>query len=1328
MFTRLITIFTILILIISGLIIILDSGVGTENLENESQSHSNVQTNPRSNGGINWSQIEVISEPIMGQNNNVGDSVVAKIAVEDNKIYVVWRDENNTNGAGTDPDIFYRYYDGSKWSEIQVISEPIVGSDNNTGFSSYPDIAVENGKIYVVWHDHNNTNNAGTDKDIFYRCNLTGTDWEDIQVISEPVPGKNFNGDSSWEPAIAVENGRIYVVWYDSNKTNGAGTDYDIFYRCNITGSSWEDVQVISEPIVGSDINNQDCDDPKIAIENDKIYVVWQDFNDTNGAGTDGDIFYRCNLTGSGWEDIQVISEPVPGQNFNIEGSWQPALAVENGNIYIVWLDNNDTNSAGPDADIFYRCNLTGTSWETVQVISEPVPEKDINVGNSGHPIIAVNNSKIHIVWEDQNNTNGASKPPGPVDYDIFLRRNLTGSGWEDIQVISEPVQGNNFNTGVSWKPDIGISNNRSHVVWRDSNNTNGAGGDDDIFYRSILLPIALNLPSVTPTFGNTSTYFNYSVTYTHIKNKAPSEITVNISSTAHSMIAMDIGDTNYLDGKNYYFNITHLNIGMHTYQFRASDGFNNILTPIYNNPNVYNTPPNITTLDNLTAIEDTYYEVLYQYEDIDLANVGQTGTWNYSTNATWLNFNPTTATLYGTPANSDVGTYWINISINDTMDMDFTNFTLTVVNENDNPIIETIDVEITYEDDLYEVDYNASDIDSLISNQMWLLNSNATSWLVIDSLTGIISGTPTNDEVGEYWVNVSLDDGDLGLAFSNYTLIVLNVNDRPEIITEDELTANANILYLVDYNATDIDSPLSQLTWSLNTNATWLGLDSSTGVLSGTPATSDVGRFNVNITVDDGDDGQDWHDFVITVITEGFENDPPEITTIDKVSTTAGTSYNVIYEATDDRTPLESLLWSYNSNASWLSFNKITRTLSGNPTLSEVGWYWVNVTVFDGEGGFDSHNFTLMVWATANEPPDILTDNDVNAVVDELYSVDYEAEDDHTPLDKLVWSLETNTSDWLDIDPVTGVLSGTPKLDDVGSYWVKVSVFDNEDGWDHSEFTLYVTTEPITDFKPELSNPSMTPTSGDTNTEFTFSVDYSHPNGDSPDSIQVVIDGEGYDMTTTNGHYEYKTKLSEGNHTYYFTTKLGEFKVDTGTFNTGYITKVEDPPEDGDGEEDNTMLYAILVVVVIIIVVLILLFIFLKKKKGKEEPPVEEAQPPPPEEVPTEVPPEQVPPPEAPTPEQPPTPEVPPEQVPAPEVPQEQPQVPEVPSEQPPTPEVIPQVPQPQVEPAPPAPMPQVEEQPAPQPQVEPQPQGQAPVPSIKTKMQDLEQNDEYQ
>jgi hypothetical protein len=1000
-------------------------------------SHSS-RSQSRAAGGFDWSEIEVLSEPIFGSNVNNLTSDKPRIAVEGDNIYVVWSDESSLNGAGSDSDIFYRYHNGSEWSDIQVISEPVFGSDINQAASILPDIAVKNGNIYLVWYDANNTDGSGIDGDIFYRSNLTGTGWEDIQVISEPVKGADFNTKSSRFPKIEVENNKIFVTWEDYNDTYGAGLGWDIFYRCNLTGSNWENIQVISEPVQGQDFNIGESSFPDIALENGNIYVVWEDDNDTNNASTDKDIFIISNTTGTGWGDIQVISEPVYGEDNNIAKSNRPDITVKNNKIYIVWQDDNVTDGSGFDADIFYRCCLDGVNWEDVQVISEPKIGSNHNIGNSAGATIAVENDNIYVVWRDDNYTYNA----GSGDFDIFFKCNISGFGWEKVEVISEPVPGYNFAVEDSQAGQIAVDSGNIHVVWYDQNNTNGASFMDfDIFYRRTLLKLNLDSGKVVPTTGNTSTNFNFSVTYNHYENTPPTKILVNISGVEYPLIESDFSDTNYADGKQYFLNLAHLNIGTYSFRFFASDGDSNRLTSYINFPEVYNTKPIISTLDNLTAYEDVFYAVQYEYNDIDRENIGQFGTWNYSTNASWLNFVPTTAILSGTPTDNDVGKYWVNISINDSIEIDFTNFTLTVENINDDPVINTSNIEITYEDELYSVDYNATDIDSYIGLQTWSLTTNATMWLDIEAGMGLVSGIPTNDDVGEYWVNVSVNDGDTGSTFTNFTLIVLNVNDYPIITTEDVLEAPVNKLYKVDYNATDIDNSQSELTWSLDGNAgSWLSIDSTTGVLNGIPGLTDVGQFDVNVTVNDGDGGVDWHKFELTISPlEIPDNDQPIITTTDKKYATVDVLYRVDYNATDDRTPIDLLVWAFNTNASWLAFN---------------------------------------------------------------------------------------TS--------TGILYGTPWEGDLGSYWINISVNDNEGGWAYTEFTLWVTMEPVIPDLPELIDPIMTPSSGDTDTNFTFSVRYDDPEGDEPDYIRVVIDGVEYDMEKTNGAHEYTTKLAEGNHTYY--------------------------------------------------------------------------------------------------------------------------------------------------------------------------------------------------
>jgi uncharacterized membrane protein len=969
--------YLVIIFILSILIINLNVNLTANNLDievnNISVSRSNGKTRT---GDFDWGDIEVISEPIFGKDYNTFSSALPKIAVEDDKIYVVWIDNNDTNGAGTtDHDIFYRYFDGNKWAKIQVISEPVLGQNFNTGDSYFPDIAVENGKIYVVWQDDNNTNSAGTDLDIFYRCNLTGTRWENTQVISQPVLGKNYKTGGSRLPNIAVENSKIYVSWSDNNNTDNAYLDFDIFYRCNLTGNGWEDIQVISEPVQGQNFNTGGSgyySGPEISVENGNIYIVWPDGNNTNNADLDGDIFFRCNLTGSFWEPIQVISEPVQGQNFSTEASNNPSIAVNNGNIYVVWSDQNDTNNASDDADIFYRCNLTGNRWEEIQVISEPIFHQNFNDDWSEMPEITVENNVIYVIWRDPSNINNAGQ-----DGDIFYRCNFTGIYWEDIQVISEPIIGKNFNTESSYQLDIVVNQGKSHIVWDDSNLSNNAGYDSDIFYRSISLNLGLGSPTVTPIIGNSSTDFTFTVTYFHLDKKNPIEIAVLIDGIKYLMSEVNPNDNNFMDGKDYFFDNINLDLGMHTYQFYTSDGLKSISSKIYNEPIVFNSQPKITTENNITAFEDIYYTVDYEFEDIDIANVGQSVTFsNFSTNAKWLTFDETTGILSGTATNDDVGEYWVNISIYDTIDSDFTNFTLTVINVNDAPIIITNDTISINEDEFYEVYYEALDVDTPQNNLNWFMSSNA-SWLEFDQKSAILSGLPENNDLGEFWVNISVNDGEY-IDFSNFTLEVINVNDPPKIITKEINVAYEDNYYEMDFEAEDLDNVQNDLKWTINTNAQWLNVDNTKSIINGTPTNDDVGEYWINLSITDGEYTDD-RDFTLKVENT---NDPPEIIVKKMINgklivweiayTNVGELYSRNFEVEDIDPLPQTFSWYIQTNATnWLNLDSMTGLLFGESSEKDIGTYWVNVSVTDREGGWDHYNFTLKVHKSPSRKED---------------------------------------------------------------------------------------------------------------------------------------------------------------------------------------------------------------------------------------------------------------------------------------------------------------------------------------------------------------------
>jgi len=105
--------------------------------------------------------------------------------------------------------------------------------------------------------------------------------------------------------------------------------------------------------------------------------------------------------------------------------------------------------------------------------------------------------------------------------------------------------------------------------------------------------------------------------------------------------------------------------------------------------------------------------------------------------------------------------------------------------------------------------------------------------------------------------------------------------------------------------------------------------------------------------------------------------NPTPVITTKDVRQTLEDRVYSVRYDAEDkNNDPLE---WSFLSNASFLDFHGDTRYLNGTPQQKDVGSYWVNVSVSDGETS-DHHNFTLTV-VEVNEHPVIVNPHGNRAI-----------------------------------------------------------------------------------------------------------------------------------------------------------------------------------------------------------------------------------------------------------------------------------------------------------------------------------------------------------
>ena len=153
-----------------------------------------------------------------------------------------------------------------------------------------------------------------------------------------------------------------------------------------------------------------------------------------------------------------------------------------------------------------------------------------------------------------------------------------------------------------------------------------------------------------------------------------------------------------------------------------------------------------------------------------------------------------------------------------------------------------------------------------------------------------------------------------------------------------------------------------------------------------------------------------------------------------------------------DDINAGDVLTYSAEKKPAWLNVNLGTRTLSGTPDNNDVGSDSMVIKVNDGS--VDIYQRFLLTVINTNDPP-VITSTEVTAVnEEEPYSYDVDANDVDTG-DNLTFSLQPPTPGWLSVNASSGLITGTPPIDDTTSYNVTVRVTDDSAAYDEQTYTL---------------------------------------------------------------------------------------------------------------------------------------------------------------------------------------------------------------------------------------------------------------------------------
>lgn len=303
------------------------------------------------------------------------------------------------------------------------------------------------------------------------------------------------------------------------------------------------------------------------------------------------------------------------------------------------------------------------------------------------------------------------------------------------------------------------------------------------------------------------------------------------------------------------------------------------------------NDEPVLEKVDELTAYQDMQFEYKFNASDPDIETDDDVLT--FSTNSTLFGID-TTGKIRFIPKNEDVGLHIFEVSVKDSEGAeDRMTVRLNIENVNDPPHLEKVDDIVAYEDSILTIKINVTDPDLDIGMDEISFSDNTTLFNITND--GMISFTPTNDDVGVHYVRVTANDS-MGLSDSvNFTIIVINANDAPEIEKVNDMTVTEDQNVSIKINATDIDKG-DTLTFKDNT--TLFDIDESSGWINFTPTDDDVGVHVINITVEDSEGATATIEFKITVINV---NDPPRDVRI--ISPTNGSIFkegkNITFEGT---------------------------------------------------------------------------------------------------------------------------------------------------------------------------------------------------------------------------------------------------------------------------------------------------------------------------------------------------------------------------------------------------------------------------------------------
>ncbi len=327
--------------------------------------------------------------------------------------------------------------------------------------------------------------------------------------------------------------------------------------------------------------------------------------------------------------------------------------------------------------------------------------------------------------------------------------------------------------------------------------------------------------------------------------------------------IGMDASDTIRVLPGDYRFRLD-------TFMRQVAEGGTDLADRVLaggsdNTPGPGNNAPSISGSPASSVVIGNAYTFVPLASDAD----GDPLTFSVTGLPSWAIFDSNSGALNGVPTAVDVGVYAnIRISVSDgQQSSSLPAFSIQVFGDNSTPVISGTPASRVAANNAYNFVPTASDPDG---DALTFSVAGLPGWAGFNPANGALNGTPGVGDIGLYTgITISVSDGNQSAALPAFSIEVIATNTAPSITGSARGSVVVQDQYSFIPTASDPDG--DALVFSISGLPSWASFNTSTGALTGTPDSGDVGVYsNIVISVSDGSLSQSLAPFSIEVVAQG--------------------------------------------------------------------------------------------------------------------------------------------------------------------------------------------------------------------------------------------------------------------------------------------------------------------------------------------------------------------------------------------------------------------------------------------------------------------------